>query len=163
MTIMMSAALVVFGILGLLRLPVRELPDVDPTIVNVLTVYPGASAEIVETEVTERLEDAISSAENLKQIVSESREDASAITVEFVAGTDQNIAAQDVRDRVARVRGELPEDIEEPVVSKQEATAQPIIWVSFFSERFNTEELTEIADRLVKDPAYQPAWHSPTV
>ena len=151
MTIMMSAALVVFGILGLLRLPVRELPDVDPTIVNVLTVYPGASAEIVETEVTERLEDAISSAENLKQIVSESREDASAITVEFVAGTDQNIAAQDVRDRVARVRGELPEDIEEPVVSKQEATAQPIIWVSFFSERFNTEELTEIADRLVKD------------
>lgn len=151
MTIMMSAALVVFGFLGLIRLPVRELPDVDPTIVNVLTVYPGASAEIVETEVTERLEDAISSAENIKQLVSESREDASAITVEFIAGTDPNVAAQDVRDRVARVRGELPEDIEEPVVAKQEATAQPIIWVSFFSERFSTEELTEIADRLVKD------------
>lgn len=148
---MMSAALVVFGILGLLRLPVRELPDVDPTIVNVLTVYPGASAEIVETEVTERLEDAISSAENIKQLVSESREDASAITVEFMAGTDQNVAAQDVRDRVARVRGELPPDIEEPVVAKQEASAQPIIWVSFFSERFSTEELTGIADRLVKD------------
>ena len=151
MTIMMSAALVVFGLLGLMRLPVRELPDVDPTIVNVLTVYPGASAEIVETEVTERLEDAISSAENIKQLVSESREDASAITVEFIAGTDQNVAAQDVRDRVARVRGELPPDIEEPVVAKQEASAQPIIWVSFFSERFSTEELTEIADRLVKD------------
>jgi multidrug efflux pump len=148
---MMSAALVVYGILGLLRLPVRELPDVDPTIVNVLTVYPGASAEIVETEVTERLEDAISSAENLKQLVSESREDASAITVEFIAGTDQNVAAQDVRDRVARVRGELPPDIEEPVVAKQEASAQPIIWLSFFSDRFSTEELTGIADRLVKD------------
>jgi len=151
MTIMMSAALVVFGLLGLLRLPVRELPDVDPTIVNVLTVYPGASAEIVETEVTERLEDAISSAENIKQLVSESREDASAITVEFVAGTDQNVAAQDVRDRVARVRGELPDDIEEPVVAKQEASAQPIIWVAFFSDRFNTEELTKIAESLVKD------------
>lgn len=151
MTIMMSLGLVVFGILGLLRLPVRELPDVDPTIVNVLTVYPGASAEIVETEVTERLEDAISSAENLKQIISESREDASAITVEFIAGTDQNVAAQDVRDRVARVRGEMPEDIEEPIVSKQDASAQPIIWVAFFSDRLNTQQLTEIADKQVKD------------
>lgn len=151
MTAMMSMALVVFGLLGLDRLPVRELPDVDPPVVNVTTVYPGASAEVVETEVTERLEEAISSADAIRILSSESREQVSSITVEFVQGRDIDLAAQDVRDRVARVRGDLPEEIEAPVISKQDASARPIMWIAFFSERHGSQELTRIADDMVKD------------
>ena len=150
-TIMLSASLVVFGILGLTRLPVRELPNIDPPVVTVLTVLPGASAEVVETEVTETLEEAISSAEGIRLLTSQSREQVSNISVEFLQGRDVDIAAQDVRDRVARVRGSLPEDIEEPVISKQDASARPIMWVAFFSDRFDTRELTRIAEERVKD------------
>ena len=151
MTIMMSSALIIFGVLGLERLPVRELPDIDAPIVNVLTVYPGASAEVVETEVTERLEEAVSSAEGIRLLTSESREQVSSLTIEFEQGQDIDVAAQDVRDRLGRVRGNLPDEIDEPVVSKQDASASPIMWVAFFSDRFNTQELTRIADDLVKD------------
>lgn len=151
MTTVMSFALVVFGLLGLQRLPVRELPDIDPSIVNVLTVYPGASAEVVETEVTERLEEAISSADGIRLLTSSSREQVSSITVEFLQGRDVDVAAQDVRDRVARARGRLPDDVEEPIVTKQDASAQPIMWVAFYSDRYTTQDLTDMAERLVKD------------
>ncbi len=150
-TIMLSASLVVFGVLGLTRLPVRELPDIDPPVVTVLTVLPGASAEVVETEVTEVLEEAISSAEGIRLLTSQSREQVSNISVEFLQGRDVDLAAQDVRDRVSRVRGRLPDDIEEPVISKQDASARPIMWVAFFSDRFDTRELTRIAEDRVKD------------
>ncbi|MBL9151572.1 MAG: efflux RND transporter permease subunit [Verrucomicrobiales bacterium] len=151
MTTMMSLALMVFGGISLTRLPVRELPDADPIIVNILTLYPGASAEVVESEITQRLEEAISSASGIKQILSESREEGSVINVEFIQGTDEDVAAQEVRDRVARVRGELPDDVEEPVVAKQDASARPIIWIAFFSDRFNTQQLSQIAEEQVKD------------
>ena len=150
-TIMMNAAIVVFGVIGLQRLPVRELPDIDPSVVNILTVYPGASAEVVETEVTERIEEAVAAAESIKLITSESREQVSSVAVEFTQGRDVDLAAQDVRDLVSRVRGDLPEDIEEPVISKQNAGARPIMWVAFFSDRHDTAELTHIADTMVKD------------
>ncbi|MDL5053290.1 efflux RND transporter permease subunit [Oscillatoria laete-virens NRMC-F 0139] len=151
LTIVMALGLVIFGVLGLQRLPVRELPDIDPAIVNVLTVYPGASAEVVETEVTERLEEAISGAEGIKYLTSESREQVSSITVEFVQGRDVDLASQDVRDLVARVRGRLPDDIDEPVIFKQDSNASPIMWIAFFSDRYNTQELTQIAEDQVKD------------
>jgi len=149
--IMLNLAIVVFGLLGLAKLPVRELPDIDPPIVNVLAVYPGASAAVVETEVTEKLEEAISSVEGIKLLTSESREQVSSITVEFSQNRDVDLAAQDVRDQVARVRGELPDDVEEPVVSKQNANARPIMWVAFYSDRYDTRELTRIAETQVKD------------
>ncbi len=150
-TIMLNVALVLFGLVGLQRLPVRELPDIDPSVVNVLTVYPGANAEVVETEVTERLEEAISSSDSIKLLTSESREQVSSITVEFTQGRDVDIAAQDVRDRVARVRGKLPDGIDEPVISKQDSGARPIMWVAFYSDAHSVAELTEIADTMVKD------------
>lgn len=150
-TTMLNASLLIFGVLGLSRLPVRELPDIDPPVVNVLTVYPGAAAEVVETEVTERLEEAISSVEGIKLLTSESREQVSSITVEFNQNRDVEVAAQDVRDRVSRIRGDLPDDIEEPVIGKQDANARPIMWVAFFSDRYDTRELTRIADTLVKE------------
>jgi multidrug efflux pump len=150
-TIMMNAALVVFGILGLARLPVRELPDIDPSVVSVRTVYPGANAEVVETEITELLEEALGSADSIKLITSQSREQVSNITIEFTQGRDVDLAAQDVRDLVARVRGQLPDDIDEPIIAKQDSGAQPIMWVAFFSDKHSVEELSEIADQKVKD------------
>jgi len=151
LTVMLNLGILVFGLLGLTRLPVRELPNIDPPVVTVLTVYPGANAQVIETEVTERLEEAIASAEGIKRLNSESREQVSSITIEFLQSQDVDIAAQDVRDRVARVRGELPDDIEEPVISKQVASAQPFIWIALFSERFDTQELTQIAEDRIKD------------
>lgn len=149
---MMSLALILFGLIGLSRLPVRELPDVDPPIVNVLTVYPGASAEVVETEITERLEEVINTTEGIKIMSSESREQVSSITIEFHLSRDIELAAQDVRDRVARVRGRLPEEVEEPVVAKQDGDARPFMWVAIFSKNRTTMELSQYAEDNVKDP-----------
>src|ERR1043166_2482242 len=99
---MMNLVLVLFGLIGLSRLPVRELPDIDPPFFSVLPVYPGANAQGVETEVTERLEEVINNIEGIKTLRSESREGASSIGVEFDLSRDIDIAAQDVRDRVDR-------------------------------------------------------------
>src|SRR3954468_12547425 len=107
LTSMMSLALILFGVIGLKRLPVRELPDIDPPIVSVTTVYPGANASVVETEVSERLEEETTNIEGIKTLTSQSREEVSSITIEFDLGRDIDQAAQDVRDRVARVRGKL--------------------------------------------------------
>lgn len=150
-TLMLNVSLLVFGFLGLQRLPVRELPDIDAPIVNVLTVYPGASAGVVETEITERLEDVIAGVEGINTLSSVSREQVSSITIEFNQDVDIDVAAQDVRDQVSRVRGELPDDAEQSVISKQDANAQPVIWISFFSDRFDTTELTRIADEQVRE------------
>src|SRR5215212_7775639 len=147
---MLNLVLILFGLIGLSRLPVRELPDIDPPLVSVITVYPGANAQVVETEVSERLEEQINNIEGIKTLRSESREGVSSIVVEFDLSRDIDIAAQDVRDRVSRVRGELPEDILEPVVAKQDADAQAIIWTALNSDRLSTLELTTLAERQIK-------------
>jgi multidrug efflux pump len=150
-TAMMSLALILFGMIALQRLPVRELPNIDPPIISVTTVYPGANAQVVETEVTERLEEQLNSIEGIKTLTSESREQVSNITLEFDLRRNIDIAAQDVRDRVQRVRGLLPETIKEPVIAKQEADAQPVIWIALRSDRLSTEELSKIAELTIKD------------
>jgi len=147
---MMNLVLILFGLIGLSRLPVRELPDIDPPIVSVTTVYPGANARVVETEVTERLEEQINNIEGIKTLTSQSSEGVSAIGIEFDLSRDINVAAQDVRDRVSRVRGELPKDIKEPVIAKQDSDAQPIIWSALNSDRYTTLELTTLAERQIK-------------
>ena len=149
---MLNLALVVAGLVAIRELPVREVPDIDPPIVTVNTTYVGASAEVVETEVTERLEEAVNGIEGIKRLTSESREEFSSITVEFELWRDVDLAAQDVRDRVSRVRGVLPDDVEEPIVAKQEADARPIMWVALYSERFSTLELTAFAENVLQDP-----------
>ncbi len=149
---MMSLSLVLFGLIALGRLPVRELPDVDPPIVNVLTVYPGASSTVVETEVTEKLEEAINTIEGIRTLRSTSREQVSSISVEFDLARSVDLSAQDVRDRVARVRGRLPEDIEEPVISKQDEDARPFMWIAIFGEQYSTLELSEFVESNLKDP-----------
>jgi multidrug efflux pump len=151
LTLMMSLALVLFGVIGLRRLPVRELPNIDPPIVAVTTVYRGANAAVIETEITERLEEEINSIEGIKTLSSESREEVSTITVEFNLNRDIDLAAQDVRDRVSRVRGKLPKDIDEPIIAKQEADAQPVIWIALNSDRLSTLEITLLAENQLKD------------
>ena len=113
---MVSLALVLFGAIGYTRLSVREYPDVDPPIVSVTTVLPGANPQVVESAVTDVLEEELSTVEGLRTLTSGSQEQISNITLEFNLDRDVEAAAQDVRDKVSRVRARLPEDVEEPAL-----------------------------------------------
>src|SRR6266498_3636340 len=113
LALMMNLVLVLFGIIGLSRLPIRELPDIDPPIVSVTTVYPKTNAQVVKTKVTERLEEQINNIEGIKTLSSQSQKNVSTISIEFDLSHDIDIATQDVRDRVSRVRSQLPDDIKE--------------------------------------------------
>ena len=149
--VMLNLLIVLFGVVGYFNLPVRELPDVDPPIVAVTTIYQGANAGIMESEVTERLEQEINTIPGIKTLTSLSRDEVSLITVRFNLDVDVDVAAQDVRDRISRARALMPEDIEEPIVAKQDANAQEVMWIALFSERYSTLELTDIAERQFKD------------
>ena len=147
----MSLVVMLVGLVGYSRLSVREYPNIDQPVVTVTTDYPGASAEIVETQVTKVLEDSLSGIEGIDYLTSISRQEDSQITVRFKLERDPDEAAADVRDRVARVRGQLPDEIDEPVIEKVEADAQPIIYIAFSSDRHSALEITDYADRYVKD------------
>jgi multidrug efflux pump len=147
---MVSAALVLFGVIGYSRLAVREYPDVDPPIVSVSTELPGANPQVVESAVTDILEEELSTVQGLRTLSSSSQEGVSNITLEFTLDRDVEAAAQDVRDKVARVRGRLPEDVREPVVAKQEADANPFFWLALSGENYDLLQLSDIGDRLVK-------------
>jgi multidrug efflux pump len=149
---MMSLAIILFGLVALPRLPVRELPDVDPAHRgHVLTVYPGASAEVVETEVTERLEEAINSIEGIKVLTSESREQLSSITIEFNLSREIEACAQDVRDRVSP-RARHPARRHRGAGGGQAGRRRPAHAVGGPVQRpLSTLELTGLAENLMKD------------
>ncbi|MCD8535425.1 MAG: efflux RND transporter permease subunit [Verrucomicrobia bacterium] len=150
MASMMSLGLILLGSLAIFDLPVRELPDVDAPIVGVVTTFPGASVEVVETEVTEILEEAINNIPGIKTLTSTTRDQVSQINVEFELWRDVDVAAQDVRDRVSRVRERLPDDILEPIVSKNDSDARPVLWIGVSSDKYTPLELTDIAERQMK-------------
>ncbi|HEX7971624.1 MAG TPA: efflux RND transporter permease subunit, partial [Thiobacillus sp.] len=147
----MSLLIMLIGLIAFDRLPVREYPNIDAPVVSVRTVYPGASAEVMESQITKPLEDSLSGIEGIRTIKSVSREEVSQITVEFVQSRDPEAAANDARDRVARVRGQLPTEADDPVVAKIEADAQAIIWLAFSSDRQSPLQITDYADRVVAD------------
>src|SRR5882724_5618016 len=147
---MVSLALVLFGAIGYTRLAVREFPDVDPPIVSVSTELPGANPQVVESAVTDILEEELSTVEGLRTLTSSSAEGFSNITLEFNLDRGVEAAAQDVRDKVARVRGRLPEDVREPVIAKQEADAEPFFWLALSGENYDLLQLSDLGDRLVK-------------
>ncbi len=151
LAVMLNLALVVFGLVSMGRLPIRELPDIDPPIVTVTTIYPGASPDVVETEITERIEAAVNGVEGIKLLSSESRESRSNVTLRFSLDRDIDVATQDVRDRVGRIRGSLPEDVDDPVVAKQDADARPIMWVAAYSDQMEQVELTALAENLLQE------------
>ncbi len=147
----MSVVIVLFGAISYSRLPVREFPDIDPPIVSIVTFYRGASPSVIETQITDVLEEQLATLEGVKRISSSSQEQGSVITVEFELKRDVDEAANDVRDRVARVRGELPQETDEPIVAKVDTNAQAVLWLALSSDRHDGLELSEVADVLLKD------------
>src|SRR4026207_548186 len=147
---MLSLALVLFGALGYFQLSVREFPDVDPPIVSVSTVLPGATPQVVESAVTDILEEELSTVEGLRTLTSSSGEGVSNITLEFNLERDGGAAARETGGKVGRGREGLPEDVEEPVVAKQDADAQPFFWLALTGENYDLLQLSDIGDRLVK-------------
>ncbi|RXK56748.1 efflux RND transporter permease subunit [Oleiharenicola lentus] len=143
-----SILVVLIGLLSFERLPVREYPLIDSPIVTVDTSYRGASAEVVESKITEPLEREVASIDGIRVIRSESQEEYSRITVEFNVGRDVDEAANDVRDRVSRARSRLPDEIEEPQVTKADADSSPVITLVFNSERYSRLELREMVERV---------------
>jgi multidrug efflux pump len=130
---------------------VRLIPNVDVPIVTVRTIYPGANAQVIESQITKPIEDTLSGIEGIDFISSVSRAEVSQVTVRFLLDRDADAAASDVRDRVSQARSFLPEEADEPIVQKQEADARPIIYLAFSSDRHNLTEIADIATRLVKD------------
>ncbi len=147
----MSLVIVLAGAIALPRLSNRELPDVDPPIVSVSTIYTGAAPEVVETSVTQPLEDELIGIDGIKHLTSLSREQVSQITIEFDLDRNVDEAANDVRDRVARVRGTLPDEVKDPVVAKSDANASPIIWMALASQHLGQLELSTLAETRLKD------------
>ena len=147
----MSLAILLFGIISFTQLPVREYPDIDPPIISVVTLYRGASSNVVETEISDVLEEQFATLEGVKTITSSSREGGSVITIEFELSQNVNEAANDVRDRVSRIRGTLPQEIEDPIISKVDANAQAIVWLALYSTHHSGLELSDFADRVLKE------------
>jgi len=147
----MSLLLVLVGLVAYQRLTVREYPHIDPPVVNVSTRYTGASAEIIESQVTQVLEDSLAGIEGVDFIKSINRPERSQITVKFDLNRDPDGATSDVRDRVGRVRARLPDEIDEPIIQKVEADASPIMYIAFSSSAHSALEITDFADRYVKD------------
>jgi multidrug efflux pump len=146
----LSLVVALVGVVCYQRLSVREYPKIDEPVVTVETKYRGASADVIESRVTKPLEDALAGIEGVDVLTSISRAENSQITVRFRLERNPDAAASDVRDRVARTRGKLPVDIDEPVIAKVEADANPIIWLAFSSDRLSSLDVSDIASRLVK-------------
>jgi multidrug efflux pump len=146
-----SLILMLIGLVSYDRLSVREYPEIDEPVVTVTTVYRGASASVVEREVTQPLEDSMAGIEGIEVLSSTSRAEESQVTARFTLETDPDVAASDVRDRVGRTRGLLPDEIDEPIIAKVEADAQPIMYIAFKSDRMSALEITDYLDRVVTD------------
>ena len=147
----MSIVIVLFGILGYNSLGVREYPSVDPPIITVQTNYTGANAEVIESQITEPLEEQLNGIAGIRTMTSVSREGRSTVTVEFDLGVDLEAAANDVRDRVSRAIRRLPPDVDNPIVSKADADSSPIVFLNVQSNTRNLLELSDIANTVFKE------------
>ncbi|MCB1558328.1 MAG: efflux RND transporter permease subunit [Alphaproteobacteria bacterium] len=142
---------IILGLVAFTKLELREYPDIDAPIVSVETSYIGASAEIIESRVTKILEDSIAGISGVKSIDSKSSDGLSSISVEFKLEKDIEEAANDVRDRVQRIQNQLPDEVEAPQISKVDANTQALFWIAFRSKSRDGLELTDYANRYVKD------------
>jgi len=151
LSIVLSMLIVLFGVIGYNYLGVREYPNVDPPIITVSTSYTGANADVIESQITEPLEESINGIAGIRSLTSSSSDGRSRITVEFELGIDMEAAANDVRDRVSRTIHDLPPDIDPPTVSKADADANPIVALTLRSDKRNLLELTALANDLFKE------------
>ena len=151
LAVVMSLLLIVLGVMSFMRLTLRELPAIDPPIVSVQVDYPGASASVVETRITQTLEDALSGIEGINTIDSSSQNGASRISIEFYASRDIEAAANDVRNAVSRVADRMPEEADPPEISKVESDSDPIIWLNLRSANMDQLQLSDYAERYLVD------------
>lgn len=151
LAIVMSLTILLFGIIGISFLGVREFPSVDPPVINVRTTYVGANADVIEAQITEPLEEAINGIAGIKSLTSTSNDGTSNIVVEFDVGADLEAAANDVRDKVSGAQRNLPPDAEPPVVAKADGDSQPIVFLNVKSDKRNLLEISDIANNIFKE------------
>lgn len=151
LAMVMSMVIMLFGFIGFSYLGVREFPSVDPPVVTVSTNYVGANSDVIESQITEPLEEAVNGIAGIRTITSTSREGSSRITVEFELGVDIEAAANDVRDKVSGALNRLPQDVNPPVVEKADADSSPIIFMTVTSDKRNLLELSRIAEIRFKE------------
>jgi multidrug efflux pump len=147
----MAIVILLFGVVGLTFLGIREFPSVDPTIISVSTSYPGANSDVIETQITEPLEQSINGIPGVRSLTSVSSQGSSRITVEFELTVDMETAANDVRDKVSQAMRQLPRDCDPPTVAKADADANPIIFLTVESQKRSLLELSEIAELTIKE------------
>ncbi|MGE6699498.1 efflux RND transporter permease subunit [Hyphomonas sp. NPDC076900] len=147
----LSILLIVFGLVAFSRLPLREFPDIDPPVVSISVNYPGASASVVETRITQVIEERIAGIGGVRFINSRSRDGRANISIEFDVNRDIDAAANDVRDRVSSVADRLPPEADAPEVEKADADDDVILWLNFASQKMSTPELTDYANRFLVD------------
>ena len=151
LAIVMSLVIILFGIIGFSFLGVREFPSVDPPVVTVSTSYVGANSDVIESQITEPLEEAVNGVPGVRTITSVSREGRSNITVEFELGVDLETAANDVRDKVSGALNRLPPDVDPPRVEKADADSSPIIFLTIQSDKRDLLEISNIAELYFKE------------
>ncbi len=146
-----SLLLTIIGVMALSRLTVRETPNVQPPMVSIDTVYRGASAAVIESKITQMIENQIAGLEGVETLRSSSFDERSRITIEFALDRDIESAANDVRDRVARVVQQLPEEAEQPQIAKVDTSSEPVMWMALTSATRTQLELTDYSDRYLVD------------
>lgn len=143
--------LVIFGLVAYSMLPLREYPDIDPPVVSIETSYRGAAASVVDSQITQLIEESIAGVEGIEYIESRSRDGRSEITIRFSINRDVNESANDIRDRVSSIVGDLPAEADPPEVRKLDANQDVIVWWNLTSDRLTLPELTDYADRYLVD------------
>ena len=146
-----SMLLIAFGLIAFDRLPLREYPDIDPPVVSIETTYRGAAATVVETRITQVIEDRIAGIEGIEFIESSSQDGRSNITVEFSVGRNMDAAANDIRDRVSSILSNLPVEADPPEIRKVDSNESVIMWINLVSDRMTVPELSDYADRYLVD------------
>ena len=146
-----ALVILLFGVVGMTFLGIREFPSVDPPIINVMTTYPGANSDVIETQITEPLEQSINGIPGIRSLTSVSSQGMSNITVEFELSVDMETAANDTRDKVSQAMRQLPQDCDPPVVAKADADANPIMLLTIESDKRSLLELSEVAELTIKE------------
>ena len=149
--IVLSLLLCVFGIVSFTKLSIREMPDVESPVVTISTSYSGASAAIMESQITKTLEDELTGISGIDEITSTTRNGSSRITVQFLLGWNLTEGVSDVRDAVARAQRRLPEDAKDPIVSKDNGSGEPSVYVNLSSSVMDRTQLTDYAQRVLED------------
>ena len=147
----LSLLLVILGLMSLTLLPVREYPDIDPPVVSIDTNYRGASAQVVETKITQVIEERIAGLEGVEKLTSQSEDERSSINVQFSLSRDIDGAANDIRDRVSRVVGNLPEEADTPEIAKVDSNTRAIMYINLTSDSMSNLELTDYGERVLID------------